>query len=63
MVTTQGGNMVISATAAPNEGHIYTSGMVTSWNQMCFQGGIVEVKVQLPGTPEKVSPKAIFATT
>lgn len=53
MVTTEGGNMVITATMEPNDGHPYTSGMVTSWNQMCFQGGIVEVKVQLPGTPQR----------
>ena len=35
-VTTVGGNLVITATMEPNEGHPYTSGMLTSWNQMCF---------------------------
>jgi len=28
----------------------YTSGMVTSWNQVCFTGGVVEIKVRLPGS-------------
>ncbi|GMF42552.1 unnamed protein product [Phytophthora fragariaefolia] len=27
----------------------YRSGMVQSWNKFCFQGGMIEVKVQLPG--------------
>ncbi|KAI8869959.1 SKN1-domain-containing protein [Ramicandelaber brevisporus] len=28
----------------------YTSGMLQSWNQFCFQGGIVELSVSLPGS-------------
>ena len=27
----------------------YTSGMVQSWNKMCFTGGVLELSVQLPG--------------
>ncbi|KAG7385170.1 hypothetical protein PHYPSEUDO_001798 [Phytophthora pseudosyringae] len=27
----------------------YRSGMVQTWNKFCFQGGMIEVKVQLPG--------------
>uniref|UniRef100_K3X0H9 GH16 domain-containing protein n=1 Tax=Globisporangium ultimum (strain ATCC 200006 / CBS 805.95 / DAOM BR144) TaxID=431595 RepID=K3X0H9_GLOUD len=27
----------------------YRAGMVQSWNKFCFQGGMVEVRVQLPG--------------
>ncbi|EGZ19912.1 hypothetical protein PHYSODRAFT_263685 [Phytophthora sojae] len=27
----------------------YRSGMVQSWNKFCFQGGIIEVRAQLPG--------------
>ncbi|KAE9027487.1 hypothetical protein PR001_g11951 [Phytophthora rubi] len=27
----------------------YRSGMVQSWSKFCFQGGMIEVKVQLPG--------------
>ena len=28
-------------------------GMLTSWNQFCMTGGIIEVKLQLPGDPAK----------
>jgi beta-glucanase (GH16 family) len=52
-VTTKGGNMVITATMSPDQGHPYTSGMVTSWNQFCMTAGIVEIKVQLPGDPAR----------
>ncbi|KAF9920898.1 hypothetical protein FBU30_009133 [Linnemannia zychae] len=31
----------------------YTSGMLQSWNKMCFQGGILEVAVSLPGYPTR----------
>jgi beta-glucanase (GH16 family) len=27
--------------------------MVTSWNQFCFTGGIVEIKLRLPGSPAR----------
>ena len=49
-VTTQGGNMVITAThEVTADQHAYKSGMVTSWNQFCFTGGLIEVKMKLPG--------------
>ncbi|KAG0260485.1 hypothetical protein BGZ95_004442, partial [Linnemannia exigua] len=35
----------------------YTSGMLQSWNKMCFQGGILEVAVSLPGSPSKAGLK------
>ncbi|KAF9908177.1 hypothetical protein EC991_010198 [Linnemannia zychae] len=35
----------------------YTSGMLQSWNKMCFQGGILEVSVSLPGSPSKAGLK------
>ncbi|KAF9145880.1 hypothetical protein BG015_011762 [Linnemannia schmuckeri] len=35
----------------------YTSGMLQSWNKMCFQGGILEVAVSLPGSPAKAGLK------
>ncbi|KAK3834141.1 MAG: beta-glucan synthesis-associated, partial [Linnemannia gamsii] len=35
----------------------YTSGMLQSWNKMCFQGGILEVAVSLPGIPSKAGLK------
>ncbi|KAG2522940.1 hypothetical protein BBO99_00004246 [Phytophthora kernoviae] len=33
----------------------YRSGMVQSWNKFCIQGGLVEVKVQLPGAVTNAS--------
>ncbi|KAG2781859.1 hypothetical protein PC129_g7054 [Phytophthora cactorum] len=33
----------------------YRSGMVQSWNKFCFQGGIVEVRAQLPGAVTNAS--------
>ena len=43
--------MVITANNDPTTkpGWHYTSGMVQSWNQMCFTGGIIEARVLLPG--------------
>ncbi|KAF9118102.1 hypothetical protein BGW39_001470 [Mortierella sp. 14UC] len=35
----------------------YTSGMLQSWNKMCFQTGILEVAVRLPGSPSKAGLK------
>ncbi|KAF9098215.1 hypothetical protein BGX29_007735 [Mortierella sp. GBA35] len=35
----------------------YTSGMLQSWNKMCFQGGILEVAVNFPGSPAKPGQK------
>lgn len=33
----------------------YRAGMVQSWNKFCFQGGFVEVSVQLPGAVSSAS--------
>ncbi|KAI9985876.1 hypothetical protein PInf_024659 [Phytophthora infestans] len=33
----------------------YRSGMVQSWNKFCFQGGMIEVRVQLPGAVTNAS--------
>ena len=30
----------------------YMSGMLQSWNQLCFTGGIIEVSINLPGRPD-----------
>ena len=30
----------------------FRSGMVTSWNQFCFQGGYIEIRAVLPGAPD-----------
>jgi len=50
-VTTVGGKLTITASNTPHAPQQYTSGMLTSWNQMCFTGGVVDVSVQLPGEP------------
>ncbi|EIW66718.1 hypothetical protein TREMEDRAFT_45569 [Tremella mesenterica DSM 1558] len=51
-VTTSGGNLVITMTQEPIHQLNFKSGMVQSWNQMCFQySAHYEVKVSLPGTP------------
>ncbi|KAG1698216.1 hypothetical protein DVH05_015206 [Phytophthora capsici] len=36
----------------------YRSGMVQSWNKFCYQGGMIEIRVQLPGavSPESGNP-------
>ncbi|KAI9911443.1 hypothetical protein PsorP6_009763 [Peronosclerospora sorghi] len=33
----------------------YRAGMVQSWNKFCFQGGMLEVRAQLPGAVSKAS--------
>ncbi|KAG7385174.1 hypothetical protein PHYPSEUDO_001802 [Phytophthora pseudosyringae] len=33
----------------------YRSGMVQSWNKFCFQGGMIEVRAQLPGAVSNAS--------
>eukprot|EP01062_Namystynia_karyoxenos_P026924 TRINITY_DN20781_c0_g1_i1.p1 TRINITY_DN20781_c0_g1~~TRINITY_DN20781_c0_g1_i1.p1 ORF type:complete len:514 (+),score=161.60 TRINITY_DN20781_c0_g1_i1:83-1543(+) len=52
-VTTRNGSMVITLSDRITAGHPYTSGMVQSWNKMCFTGGVVDVKVKLPGDGTK----------
>ncbi|GAA5976460.1 hypothetical protein JCM10908_005507 [Rhodotorula pacifica] len=50
-VITEGGDMVITMTQEPWNGLNFKSGMVQSWNKMCFTGGYVEFNVSLPGQP------------
>ncbi|CAG8765327.1 27285_t:CDS:2 [Dentiscutata erythropus] len=49
MVTTKDGKLQITITNEIIHGLNYTSGMLQSWNKFCFQGGILEVSVSLPG--------------
>lgn len=51
-VTTRGGNLVIKADNVPKGDLKYTSGMLQSWNKVCFTGGRVEMRVSLPGEPK-----------
>lgn len=48
-VTTNGGVLELRFDAFENHGLNYRSGMVQSWNQMCFTGGLLEASISLPG--------------
>jgi beta-glucanase (GH16 family) len=48
-VTTYDGTLELRLDAFPNHGVQYRSGMLNSWNKICFKGGIFEVSMSLPG--------------
>ncbi|KAF2861679.1 glycoside hydrolase family 16 protein [Piedraia hortae CBS 480.64] len=48
-VTTGDGTLLIQLDKFPSHGLEYRSGMLNSWNQLCFKGGIFEVSMSLPG--------------
>lgn len=48
-VTTWDGTLELRLDQHANHGLNYRSGMLNSWNQVCFQGGIFEVSISLPG--------------
>ncbi|RDL35729.1 Concanavalin A-like lectin [Venustampulla echinocandica] len=48
-ITTGGGTLQLRLDAFPNHGLQYRSGMLNSWNQLCFKGGVFEVSVSLAG--------------
>ncbi|EGC46655.1 beta-glucan synthesis-associated protein KRE6 [Histoplasma capsulatum var. duboisii H88] len=48
-VTTKNGKLEIRFDAFPNHELNYRSGMVQSWNQLCFTGGRLEASISLPG--------------
>ncbi|KAF7884110.1 uncharacterized protein EAF01_011533 [Botrytis porri] len=48
-VTTGGGTLQLRMDAFANHNLGYQSGMLNSWNQLCFKGGILEVSISLPG--------------
>nr|XP_019049754.1 hypothetical protein I302_00173 [Kwoniella bestiolae CBS 10118]OCF28684.1 hypothetical protein I302_00173 [Kwoniella bestiolae CBS 10118] len=50
MVTTKNGALEITLDKVTTNGMNYTGGMISTWNQLCFTGGYVEVSVSLPGT-------------
>ncbi|KAJ6572748.1 glycoside hydrolase family 16 protein [Mycena vulgaris] len=53
MITTRGGALEINLTQAdPSTNHnlSYMGRMMTSWNKICFTGGLILVNVMLPGT-------------
>lgn len=48
-VTTWDGALELRLDSFPNHGLQFRSGMLNSWNRLCFKGGIYEVSVSLPG--------------
>lgn len=46
---TESGALVLTLDAFKNHNLFYRSGMVQSWNKMCFTQGYLEVSAQLPG--------------
>ncbi|KAF4635051.1 hypothetical protein G7Y89_g3045 [Cudoniella acicularis] len=48
-ITTGNGTLQLRLDAFPNHGLQYRSGMLNSWNQLCFKGGVFEVSVSLAG--------------
>jgi beta-glucanase (GH16 family) len=52
-VTTKDGKLEITLTQEPTHGLNFRSGMLQSWNKMCFSGGgYIEVSMSMPGTPK-----------
>jgi beta-glucanase (GH16 family) len=48
-VTTGGGTLQLRMDAFPNHNLQYRSGMLNSWNQLCFKGGVMEISMSLAG--------------
>ena len=48
-VTTANGTLNLKFDAFQNHNLNYRSGMVQSWNQLCFKGGRLEASISLPG--------------
>ena len=48
-VTTEGGTLQLTLSAFASHNLQYQSGMLNSWNQLCFKGGVFEVSISLPG--------------
>lgn len=48
-VTTRDGKLEITMTQEPINGLNFRSGMLQSWNKLCFTGGYIEVSMSFPG--------------
>lgn len=53
-VTTKDGALEITLSNKPKNDLNYTGGMLSTWNKFCFQGGLLEVNVSLPGAANVV---------
>ncbi|EDR03474.1 glycoside hydrolase family 16 protein [Laccaria bicolor S238N-H82] len=49
-ITTKGGKLVITMKEVQNHNLNFMSGMLTSWNKLCFTTGYIEVSLSLPGS-------------
>ncbi|KAF2760672.1 beta-glucan synthesis-associated [Pseudovirgaria hyperparasitica] len=47
--TTWDGTLELQMDQFPNHGLNLRSGMLNTWNQLCFKGGVFEVSISLPG--------------
>ncbi|KAF9239885.1 glycoside hydrolase family 16 protein [Melanogaster broomeanus] len=50
-ITTKDGKLVITITKQLINNFNFMSGMLTSWNKLCFTTGYIEVSVSMPGSP------------
>ncbi|KAJ7494402.1 glycoside hydrolase family 16 protein [Mycena galericulata] len=50
-ITTQNGSLVITMSEMNNHNLNFQSGMLQSWNKLCFTTGYIEVSISLPGAP------------
>ncbi|KAM0791358.1 hypothetical protein ACM66B_005825 [Microbotryomycetes sp. NB124-2] len=49
-ITTKDGKLEITMSQEPIHDLNFRSGMLQSWNKLCFQGGYIEVSMSMPGT-------------
>ncbi|TFK40642.1 glycoside hydrolase family 16 protein [Crucibulum laeve] len=49
-ITTKDGKLTITMVEKQNHGLNFESGMLTSWNKLCFTTGYIEVSISLPGS-------------
>ncbi|KAF8645123.1 hypothetical protein AX16_007952 [Volvariella volvacea WC 439] len=50
-ITTQNGKLVITMQEKSSHGLNFESGMLQSWNKVCFNTGYIEVSISMPGSP------------
>lgn len=53
-VTTANGTLNIRFDAFQNHNLNYRSGMLQSWNQLCYKGGYIEASISLPGRGDTI---------
>ncbi|CAO1628346.1 unnamed protein product [Parajaminaea phylloscopi] len=54
-ITTHNGSLVITISEHISHNKRFRSGVVTSWNKFCYQGGLLEASVLLPGVADVAS--------